>query len=497
MSKDPSKKSDPSIEAVDFTALGCPADRDSALYTTADLNLYQRLIQYFTIVEEFGGSFLDLVNFSNRIFPEVLSIRETEALFQPEHGYACPDGSMEVGQLIRRYESARVQTYLHPNHSVLDFRNLAVGVGAGTTGVMNCVIPAIRDVAKSSNADNATVVLSLPLYSVYDGIVREHGLHVRYLTTRPENGFLPTVHDVREVLSYNPVALVLTFPNNPAQSTYRDPRDLAAIVDACQKSETFLIVDNVYQDTVWTSHLVNPEVFATATHADYLIKVFSPSKDRPGASGYRIGYYCGDARIKERFFYYSSIQYNTPNSSSRCFLALDLLFRLSILESRLPCIEDFNLLADNVAGWGRTIDRAAIVEQIRSTRCFERYLEAVKVTEDLQREANDHLRRVVTSLPAFSDTVNGGIGNVMLVRVDNRLFTGTCHDLFLYLLQETGIGILPGNAFGFPIERGNAWFRFTTIHDSPHHIATQLRRVDSAIRNGNSHQQSTDTGQGI
>jgi aspartate/methionine/tyrosine aminotransferase len=284
---------------------------------------------------------LDLINFSRDLFPEVLSMQQIESLLTPEHGYACPDGSVETGRLIRAYESARATRFLR--HSDLtarvhvDFEHTAVGIGGGTTGVINCLIPSIRDYYLSYRGTKTpVVVLTVPLYSVYDGIVREHGLRPRYLYTRPESNFLPTPEEVEELLDERPMALILTFPTNPAQSTYGPTRweELRPIAYVCQKTETFLIVDNVYQDTLWEQGQCNPEIFSLVDTADFISKVFGPSKDRPGCSGFRIGYYCGDPRIREAFFYYSSIQYNTPNSLSRCYLSLDLLFRLLRLEQR-------------------------------------------------------------------------------------------------------------------------------------------------------------------
>jgi len=280
------------------------------------------------------------------------------------------------------------------------------------------------------------------------------------------------------------MGLILTFPTNPAQSTYDRPRwnELKEIAALCQQTKTFLILDNIYQDTLWQVDEINPEVFAFLDSADFVLKVFGPSKDRPGFSGIRTGYYCGDPRIREAFFYYSSIQYNTPNSSARCLFALDLLFRLLRIQNESFREEHLELLDDYLAGWSRPLNRAKLFERINGTDMFSRYSLKLSETEKRQADSIKFLREVAGQLDSFSEIVNDNIGNIFLVKVNKEYFPGTCHDLFLYLLKEINIGILPANAFGFPIVPGDAWFRFTTIHESATRIAEQLQRVNESIK---------------
>ncbi len=84
-------------------------------------------------------------------------------------------------------------------------------------------------------------------------------------------------------------------------------------------------------------------------------------------------------------------------------------------------------------------------------------------------------------LGIFANIVNDGIGNLLLFKVKPDLFMGNDHDLFIYLLKSTNVGILPANAFGFPLQKRNAWFRITTIHDSPNIIGERLEHIAKAI----------------
>ncbi len=472
----------------DFSALVPSQAQNSVRYTSTHLNLYQRLIQYFTVVADYGGEYLDLINFNRDLFPQVLDLPTTEAIFQPEHGYSCPDGSIELAPLVRSYERVRALRTLGigaaPKNIQVNFDTLAVGIGAGTTGVMNCLLPAIRDLNRHSRTrkENA-VALTLPLYSVYDSLVQAHGLRPIYLQTDQRNRFLPSPDEVASILRRRPIAFIITFPTNPAQTTYRPDHwsQLARIIELCQETGTFLIADNIYEDTLWHDNFPNPEIFALASRPDYLIKVCGPSKDRPGFSGYRIGYYSGDPIVREGFFYYSSIQYNTPNSASRCLLCLDILFRFLRVTKESLSLHHLDLVGDHIAGWARPIDRQNLFDKISSLGLFKRYLTKVEIVEKHQQDSLSLLVEQAKSHVAFCDVVNEKIGNLLFIKVNEHAFPGTCHDLFLFLMRKVKIGILPGNAFGLPLQGGDAWFRITTIHDTPAHIGWKLATIAECI----------------
>jgi aspartate/methionine/tyrosine aminotransferase len=471
------------LERVDFSEI--PRDPRAIRFSGGQLNLYERLIQYFSVVAEARGTYLDLVNFNREIFPEVISLQESERLFEPEHGYGSPDASPELGDLIRHAETTRARRFLAATDDVRAFAldSAGAGMGAGATGVMNCLVPSIREFFGASDSHRTPrMVVTLPQYSVYDGIVTEHGVEPVYIWATRGNSFLPVIDDLEDVIKSRPMAIILTFPSNPAQTTYAGEliRELKCIVNLCIENEVFVIADNVYQDTLWRHPVPNPEILALGG-PEWIVKVSSTSKDRPAHSGLRIGYWCGDRRLQERYCYYSSIQYNTPNSSSRCLFALDLLFRTLRIERRSLVAADLELLGNHVAGWGRPLDRARLHDDLDARKTEARYCERLSRIEASQYDANRTLIDTVRSLPAFADVVNDGIGNVLLIRVHPEVFGGNDHELFIKLLRDEQIGILPANAFGFPLERKNAWFRMTTIHEPIDVICSRLARVSGGL----------------
>jgi len=189
--------------------------------------------------------------------------------------------------------------------------------------------------------------------------------------------------DLRDAIHSRPMAIILAFPTNPAQFTYSGDRlsELTRILDLCNEYEVFVIADNVYQDTLWRQAAANPEVLALAG-SKWIVKVSSTSKDRPAHAGLRIGYWCGDPRLQERFFYYASIQYNTPNSASRCVLGIEILFRTLEIDNRDLQPTDLELLGDHIAGWARPLDRVALFDELLASGLQARYRERLRLIEN-------------------------------------------------------------------------------------------------------------------
>lgn len=464
----------------DFSEVVRPSRRDSATYTSYSLDLYQSLIQYFSIIDESGGLPLDLVNFNASLFKPPISLHESESVIQAEHGYASPDGAFELGELIRAYVAARCRRFagFANDSGLISSRALpprtAAGVGAGTTGVFHCILSSIKHLAK--NTAKSTVLLVVPTYTVYDGIIRSLGFACRHVTAARETDFLVTADQIEQCISDDTVAMVLTFPTNPAQSTYgaSDLTELKRIVQLCQANGIYLIVDNIYEDTLWEKSRVNPEVFTLSDSSEYIVKISGPSKDRAGASGWRIGFWVGDPALREPYLYQASLMFNTCNSNSRSVLAIDLILRLANLDQRPVSIDDFLLLGKSVAGWGRPFDPERMLYRFHELRLEEMYWERVRSGEETQASAIQQLKRLAFECGHIVDYVNHSIGNLFLVRIE----TGgrSAHRFFLDVLREKRLGLLPAPVFGGFTQDCN-WFRITTIHTQIERLLSQLCEV--------------------
>lgn len=137
-------------------------------------------------------------------------------------------------------------------------------------------------------------------------------------------------------------------------------------------------------------------------------------------------------------------------------------------------------LQDGMFGWGQRIERAEALDRICETRLAERFHASLGVANEMQREALAAVQRFVRASRAFSSANNGDIGNECLLRMAERAFPGTDVELF-ELLCKHGIAVLPGNAFGLPIARGEATFRMTLVHEPIDELVRRLERVDDIV----------------
>ncbi len=449
------------------------------------LDAYQRMIQYWGVMfdRRNGLAPMDCMNFSLRHFPEVLPVEAVTAIHRIESGYASSDGAPELGALIRYLEYARLQRH-SPHRERINraiTEGAGLGCGAGTTGaimaVMNAITRLPRAVFPRAN-DAPEVVIPLPGYPVCAAQPRHmRGLRPRFVHARPENGYLPTFDEIVGAVTERTVQIVLTYPNNPAQVTYEGARlgDLRRLVRFCQEEGIFLLVDNIYQELVYGRRF--EEVFALTDRLDYVVKFYGPSKDTPFFAGYRIGYWFGDPRLQDACREHAWVAENSANPMSLALFGVNLLLR-AVATAGEPLREDhMRFLQDGMFGWGQRIERAEAYDRFRETGLAERFYARLDLANAMQRDAMRRVRAFVEGSRALSAMCNDDIGNVCLLRVDPRRFAGTDVALFDFLCDHE-IAVLPGNAFGLPIERGNAWFRMTLVHEPIDDLVRRLGRLD-------------------
>lgn len=452
------------------------------------LDLYQRMIQYWGVMFDRRNALhaLDCMNFSLGHFPEVLTVTDVAAIHRLESGYASPDGAPELGALIRHLEQARLDRHSPhraPLHRALVER-AGVGCAVGTTGaimaVMNTIARLPRSISPRAN-DAPEVVVPLPNYPVCAAQPRHlRALTPRYVYGRFENGFLPTFEEVTSAVNERTVVITLTYPSNPAQATYEGARldDLRRLVRFCQAEGIFLLVDNIYQELVYGRPF--HEVFTLTDSLDYVVKCYGPSKDTPFFAGYRVGYWFGDPRLEDGCREHAWVAENSANPLSLALFGVNLLLRASSTSGTALREDDMRFLQDGMFGWGQRVERAASFDRIHATRLPERFHANLTRAEAMQREAVQQVRAFSRASRALTLACNEDIGNVCLLRVDPRAFSGTDVELFEFLCGH-GIAVLPGNSFGMPIARGDAWFRMTLIHEPIDSLLRRLERVDDLL----------------
>jgi aspartate/methionine/tyrosine aminotransferase len=458
-----------------------------------DLAMYQRLIQYWSVMfdESLNATPMDHMNFDADIFPPAITLTEIEKAVHFEPGYASPDGLVELGPLIRDLELTRLN-HVAPKREKLNTtlaKKAGLGAAHGCTNVMSGLLNSIPKLPKKifpRQSNQPEIILTLPNYTVYlaqisnmSGLVKP-----RFIRATRKNNFLPTFEQIRKQTTKKTAAIVITYPNNPAQSTYEGEAidDLKKTVGFCQKEGIFLIVDNIYQDELYPQNRKHAEIFSLTNKTDYIIKVFGPSKDTTFFAGYRCGYWFGDPRIQNTYQYYISATENTLSTVSMLMFAWDMLFRSRRLARKPISINDMQLLNTGLFGWGRPFDAKKLFKNLKRMRLYEKYNKRIDKADAKMEKTNKKVTEFVSKSEYFSDYVNQQIGNVFLIKVNPKYFKGNDDEFFHMLIKKGGYAILPGNVFGIPKKKGNVWFRITLIHDTCKNIIKGLKGIEEFLK---------------
>ncbi|MGG4266743.1 aminotransferase class I/II-fold pyridoxal phosphate-dependent enzyme [Peribacillus simplex] len=452
-----------------------------------NLEIYQRLIQYWSIIFDRREDIhvLDNMNFNINLFPEIFTRTEIANLHPVEPGYTSPDGYTEMQELIRALELARLHQHA-PNRKEIT-KNLVshagVGCGNGCTNVMNGVINSILKLKQEEGmTSKPEVILILPNYTVYTAQLSnlQGKVNPRYVYAKRENNFLPTCAEIQNAISATTAAVVITYPNNPAQSTYEgdNVQELKKIVDLCQANEIFLVVDNIYQDLVFPRERKFTEIFNLTDRLDYVVKIYGCSKDTPFYSGYRTGYWFGDPRLSEKYKYMISSTENSLNTHSLIYFALNLYFKYKTIVKEEPTLQDMRFFTQGLFGWSQSVNEEQLFKKMSELDLFQKYQLRIKTSNDIQKEALKRVVEFVSQSNVFTDYMNEQIGNVFFIKMNPELCNGNDDDFFKKLFYEAKCGVLPGNVFGIPQQSNEIWFRITLIHDQVDNIIQYLSEIE-------------------
>jgi alanine-synthesizing transaminase len=157
-----------------------------------------------------------------------------------------------------------------------------------------------RDVVVTSGASEAAdltltalvnpgdeVLLPAPGYPIYPAIVGKLGAQVRYYHLQPQDGWHPSVDEIRSLINRNTRAIVLINPSNPAGSITPDniTREILALA---AERDLLVISDEVYRELCFSTAPTGAAVLAKESGAA-VVTLESLSKTHM-LSGWRIGW---------------------------------------------------------------------------------------------------------------------------------------------------------------------------------------------------------------
>ncbi len=130
------------------------------------------------------------------------------------------------------------------------------------------------------------VLVPSPDYPLWSAAVALNGGVTRHYACKPENGFVPDIGDIEELVTPSTKAIVVINPNNPSGAVY-NRETLAAIAELARRHQLVVMSDEIYDQMTYDG----AEFIPMATLGDgFVCLTFSGLSKVYRACGYRVGW---------------------------------------------------------------------------------------------------------------------------------------------------------------------------------------------------------------
>ncbi|RKZ89424.1 MAG: hypothetical protein DRR19_11550 [Candidatus Parabeggiatoa sp. nov. 1] len=434
---------------------------------------------------------LDLVNYSKILFPDPLPVQQILNIFTIEPGYGSLTGNFEIGDVVREFEISRACAFANQqNLPISNIREViedtTVAATCGATGGVYMALMASLARERAVGKNRTGIVVNVPTYCLSDAFARLNGLTPIPVAGTREQGFFPSLDQVREACHPASVfACVLTYPNNPAQTSFgaNEIPALLRLIEHCQSNQIELIADTVFQELRWLTAPPVPELFAFADSAKYLCKVFSPSKDRPFACGYRIGYLMADKGLVPWLERIASCSTSSPSTLGQIWLGIDSVFRRAMIEGELTQDMFVPLTGSSVFGFGgKSLDAGEIYQRICDTDLYNSYVKSLGQFMGMLDQGLEQLWSWLNTNEYFEVDERPPYGNTLLVRVPKQAAFQNDIEYYFSVLLKTGVVGSMGSCFGMPSEE-YIYFRVVVASYPPELLIAALEHVKDSLNN--------------
>lgn len=159
-----------------------------------------------------------------------------------------------------------------------------------TTGAQEALMATLMTILDPGDE----VLITDPHYGVYSRVSTIIGAKMVAVPTEAENGFVPTIEDIRAAITPRTRALILVSPSNPTGAVF--PREvLQGLVDLAVEHDLVIVSDEIYEDYVFDG-VQHTTVATLPGAAGRTVSIYSLSKGY-ALTGIRIGYLTAPAEL--------------------------------------------------------------------------------------------------------------------------------------------------------------------------------------------------------
>ncbi len=250
------------------------------------------------------------------------------------------------------------------------------------------------------------VIVPMPAYPSYESVTKFVGGIVKPVILKEERAFSPDVDDILAQVTDKTKAIVINTPSNPTGGIYRR-RDLEEIVKLAKEKDILIISDEIYEDIIFDGKK-HESVLSIPGAEDVTILISGFSKTW-AMTGYRLGYAVAKREVA------------------------DILAKIQ--SNAVSCPPNFTQVAAIQAIRG---PQDEVIEMVRD---YQRKRDVI--FDEINKIKGFRMIKPAATFYAFPNIKGTGMSSNELA---NRL------------LEEAGVALLPGTAFG---DAGEGYLRIS------------------------------------
>ncbi|VAX33705.1 Aspartate aminotransferase [hydrothermal vent metagenome] len=264
----------------------------------------------------------------------------------------------------------------------------------------------LYNIAQAILSPGDEVIIPSPYWVSYPAQVLLNDATPVFVKTREEDGFMVNPDELKEYITGRTKAIILNYPSNPTGLGY-DRSTLEAIADIAVKSNICIISDEIYEKLLYdgAGHISIASLSEEVKACTILVNGLSKSH---AMTGWRIGYAAGSEDIVKAMTKIQSQSTSNPTSISQW-----------------AAVEALNGPQDFIG---------TMVKEFDIRRRF--LVEALNNIEGIQ-----------CGLPTGAFYVFPNVSGVIGKGYKGRIIEDSSA-LALYFLEEAGVALVPGSAFG-------------------------------------------------
>ncbi|HDH01714.1 MAG TPA: pyridoxal phosphate-dependent aminotransferase, partial [Nitrospirae bacterium] len=264
----------------------------------------------------------------------------------------------------------------------------------------------LYNIAQAILSPGDEVVIPSPYWVSYPAQVLLNDATPVFVKTREEDGFMVNPDELKEYITERTKAIILNYPSNPTGLGY-NRSTLEAIADIAVKNNICIISDEIYEKLLYdgAGHISIASLSEEVKACTIVVNGLSKSH---AMTGWRIGYAAGPEDIIKAMTKIQSQSTSNPAS---------------------------------IAQW-------AAVEALNGPQDFIRTMvEEFDIRRRFLVDALNNIEGIRCGLPTGAFYVFPNVSGVLGKGYKGRIIEDSS-DLALYFLEEAGVALVPGSAFG-------------------------------------------------